>query len=271
MKLGAVIRSMGPAATAPTVLTCARAAEQAGLDEVWVVDHVAIPPDDAEGSQGIYLDPLTTLAWIAGGTERIHLGTAILNLPYRPPLPTAKAIATVQELSGGRLQLGVGVGWMRPEFKALGVDRSQRGRLSDEMLAFLEECFASDEVTAKGQAFLFKPRPEKPRIFVGGGSDAALARAVRFGDGWLPMGSDPGMLAPRIERLRELEKEAGRERLEGVAMGGLALHEPARASDQLAELAALGVTRFAQGLRYDEPGPFVEMTEALAGLRVGPR
>lgn len=267
MKLGAVIRSMGAAATAPTVRACAQAAEQAGLDEVWVVDHIAIAPDEAEGSEGIYLDPLTTLAWIAGGTERIHLGTAILNLPYRPPLPTAKAIATVQELSGGRLQLGVGVGWMECEFKALGVERSQRGKLSDELLAFLEECFAADEVTANGQPFLFRPRPAKPPIFVGGGTDAALARAVRFGDGWLPMGNDPAMLAPRIEKLRELEKAAGRDPLEVVALGGVALDDPPKARDQLAELAALGVTRFAQGVRYDEPGPFVKMVEALAALR----
>ena len=146
MKLGAVIRAMGPASTAETIRACAQAVEAVGLDECWVVDHVAIPPDDAEGSEGRYLDPLTALAWIAGTTERIGIGTAILNLPYRPPLPTAKAIATVQELSGGRLRLGVGVGWMEAEFRALEVDRSRRGALSDDVLAFLHECFANDEV-----------------------------------------------------------------------------------------------------------------------------
>ena len=267
MQLGAVVRTMGPASTAPTVRACARAVEDAGLDELWVVDHIAIAPDDAEGSGGRYLDPLTTLAWIAGATERVRIGTAILNLPYRPPLPTAKAIATLQELSGGRLQLGVGVGWMEAEFKALGVDRRRRGRLTDEMLDFLTRCFSADELAVNGQPILFLPRPEKPPIFVGGGSDAALARAVRAGDGWMPMGGDPAQLAPRIERLRQLEKDAGREPLEVVVLGGVALNDPPRAREQLAELSELGVTRLAQGGRYDEPRAFTGMVEALAALR----
>ncbi len=259
---------MGAAAEAATVRACAAAAEDAGLDEVWVVDHVAIPPDDAEGSGGIYLDPLSTLAFIAGQTERIRIGTAILNLPYRPPLPTAKAIATIQQLSGERLQLGVGVGWMEPEFRALGVDRTQRGRLTDEMLQFLEDAFSADEMSANGQSFLFLPRPSKPPVFVGGGSEAALRRAARYGDGWLPMGNDPENLRPLIAHLRELEAEAGRQTpLEIVCLGGVSLADPSKARDQLAELAELGVTRFAQGGRYDEAAPFAKMVEGLVGLR----
>lgn len=267
MQLGAVIRTMGPASTAQTVRACARAVEDVGLDELWVVDHLAIAPDDAEGSGGRYLDPLTTLAWIAGATDRVRIGTSILNLPYRPPLPTAKVIATLQELSGGRLQLGVGVGWMEAEFQALGVDRSQRGRLTDEMLDFLTRCFSSDELELNGQPILFLPRPKKPPIFVGGSSDAALARAVRAGDGWMPMGGDPAQLAPRIERLRQLEKDAGREPLEIIVLGGVALDDPPRAREQLAELSELGVTRLAQGGPYDEPREFVKRVEALAALR----
>ncbi len=142
MRLGVVLRVMGPASTRGILLECAQAAEQAGIDDLWVVDHIAIPPDDAEGSGGRYLDPLATLAYLAGVTSEIGLATGVLVLPYRPPLPTAKAIATVQELSGGRLMLGVGVGWMAAEFRALGVERSQRGRLTDETLAFLRRCFA---------------------------------------------------------------------------------------------------------------------------------
>ncbi|MBW2244461.1 MAG: TIGR03619 family F420-dependent LLM class oxidoreductase, partial [Deltaproteobacteria bacterium] len=234
---------------------------------LWVVDHIAIAPDDAEGSGGRYLDPLTALAWIAGMTERVGIGTAILNLPYRPPLPTAKAIASVQELSGGRLQLGVGVGWMEAEFRALGVDRSRRGRLTDEMLDFLERCFATDELIVNDQPMLFLPRPKKPPIFVGGGSDAALARAVRAGDGWMPMGGNPAQLAPRIERLRELERDAGRTPLEIIVLGGVALDDPTRAREQLAELSELGVTRLAQGIRYEEPNAFLEKIQVLAALR----
>jgi alkanesulfonate monooxygenase SsuD/methylene tetrahydromethanopterin reductase-like flavin-dependent oxidoreductase (luciferase family) len=152
---------MGPQSQPGVLLECVRAAEQAGLADVWVQDHLAIPPDDAEGSGGRYLDPLTALAWLAGQVPRIGLGTGVLILPYRSALPTAKAIATLQELSAGRLCLGVGVGWMEAEFRALGVPRAQRGRRTDETLAFLHSCFADDVVHAHGQDFLFLPRPSR--------------------------------------------------------------------------------------------------------------
>src|SRR5579885_1688997 len=120
IRLGALLRSMGPQARRDTLVACARAAERAGLDELWVPDHLAIPPEEAQGSGGRYLDQLTTLAFLAGVTTRIGLGAGVLVLPYRPALPTAKAIATIQELSDGRLLLGVGVGWMR------GIPRARR-------------------------------------------------------------------------------------------------------------------------------------------------
>src|SRR5256712_4198305 len=134
MKLGLYLRNMGPQSTRATLLECARAAEAAGIDDLWVADHIAIPPDDAEGSGGRYLDPLATLAFLAGATTRIGLGTGVLVLPYRPALPTAKWVATIQELSGGRLLFGVGVGWMPAEFRALGVERSRRGKIADTTL-----------------------------------------------------------------------------------------------------------------------------------------
>src|SRR6059036_456207 len=144
MELGVAVRSMGPQSQPDVLLACVRAAEQAGLADVWVADHIAIPPDDAEGSGGRYLDPLATLAFLAGVTTRVGLGTGVLVVPYRPPLATAKWIATVQELSGGRLRLGVGIGWMAAEFRAVGVDQRRRGALTDETLTFLERCFAAD-------------------------------------------------------------------------------------------------------------------------------
>ena len=130
MKLGLYLRNMGPQSTVDTLVACTRAAEQAGIDDLWVADHVAIPPDDAEGSGGRYLDPLATLAFLAGITRRIGLGTGVLVLPYRPPLATAKWVATIQELSAGRLLLGIGAGWMEAEFRAVGVPRSQRSRIT---------------------------------------------------------------------------------------------------------------------------------------------
>jgi probable F420-dependent oxidoreductase len=267
MKLGMVVRNMGPQSTAQTMRGCARAAEDVGLDEIWVVDHVAIPPDDAEGSGGRYLDPLVALGWLAGATERIGIGTAILNLPYRPPLPTAKQVATLQELSGGRLRLGIGVGWMRPEFQALGVDRAKRGKITDETLEILHRCFADDEVELNGQRFLFKPRPERPPIFIGGGPPHAFERAVRFGDGWMPMGGDAESLAPKIAELQKHAAQHGREPLEVVVLGGIPLGDPARARDALAAYAEVGVTRFAQGGRYDDVTAFRALAEGLVAAR----
>ena len=271
MRIGAVLRSMGAQSDRKTLLACARAAEAAGLDDVWVVDHIAIPADDAEGSDGRYLDPLAALAFLAGATERVGLGTAVLILPYRPALPTAKSIATVQELSGERLRLGVGVGWMAAEFRALGVPRERRGALADEALAFLRRCFdsggAGDVVESNGQPFLFRPRPARPPILVGGAAPHALRRAVRFGDGWMPMGADPRKLGPPIAELQRLAAEAGRPPPEVVAMGRLAIDESARAAEQLAELSQIGVTGFLHGERYADAASFARSAERLARLR----
>jgi probable F420-dependent oxidoreductase len=266
-RLGLVLRTMGAQSTRETLLACARAAEQGGLDEIWVVDHVAIPPDDAEGSDGRYLDPLAALAWLAGATERIGLGTAVLVVPYRPALPTAKAIATLQELSGGRLALGVGVGWMEAEFRALGVPRERRGRITDDTLARWRAWFAADEAVANGQRFLFRPRPPRPPIFVGGAPPRALERAARLGEGWMPMGADPEKLRPHAERLRALAAEHGRGPLEIAALGALPLDDLARAREQLAALAEIGVTRVAHGARYADAAAFRANAEKLAALR----
>ena len=93
MKIGVAVRSMGPESKRDLLVGCVEAAEKAGLADIWIQDHIAIPPDDAEGSGGRYLDPLTTLAYLAASTSRIGLGTGVLNIPYRAPLPTAKALA----------------------------------------------------------------------------------------------------------------------------------------------------------------------------------
>jgi probable F420-dependent oxidoreductase len=258
MKLGLALRNMGPQSAPEVLFACARAAEEEGLDDLWVADHVAIPPEDAEGSDGRYLDPLATLATLAGVTQRIGLGTAVLNLPFRPPLPTAKWIATIQELSGGRLRLGVGLGWMEAEFRALGVPRSARARLADETLDFLRHCFAADEVSAHGQRFLFRPRPPAPPILVGGAAPHALARAVRYGDGWMPMGGDPAQLAPAIAELQRLANAAGRAPLEVACMLPLRQDEPPAATAQrLRALREVGVTRVVAALgRYPDATAF---------------
>jgi probable F420-dependent oxidoreductase len=264
VELGIAVRSMGPQSRPEVLLACVRAAEDAGLADVWVQDHLAIPPDDAEGSGGRYLDPLTALAWLAGKTERIGLGTGVLNLPYRPALPTAKAIATVQELSGGRLRLGVGVGWMDPEFRALGVPRAERGRRSDAALDLLHRAFASDVISENGQPFLFLPRPARPPIYVGGNGEPALRRAARYGDAWFPMGGDPTALAAGRARLVELAAELGRPAPQIAAFAGFDPRAPERVPGTVGALREAGADRLVAGLRYADADAFARHVAFLA-------
>ena len=265
MRFGFALRLMGAAANASVLRESARRAEEAGLDALWVPDHIAIPPDDTEGSGGRYLDPLTSLAWLASATERIRIGTAVLVLPYRPPLPTAKAIATVQELSGGRLELGVGVGWMDAEFRAVGVLRRHRGRITDATLAFLRDAFdAEDDVTtSNGQPFVFRPRPARPRIWIGGAPPHALDRAARLGDGWMPLNDDPTRIEPASKELRARFADAGRGIPEVAAGGALGRRSAEEDMDRLDALAALGVTEYIHGARYNDLDGFLRSFDSL--------
>ena len=171
----------------------------------------------------------------------------------------------MQELEG-RLRLGIGVGWMAAEFRAVGVDRARRGAITDETLAFLQRCFAADEVEAHGQPFLFRPRPPRPPIFVGGAPPHALVRAARFGDGWMPMGADPEVLRAPIAELHRLAAEYGRPKPEVVVMGRLRLDERDPAAEQLAELSRIGVTRFVLAERYADADAFKALAGKLAAL-----
>ena len=272
LRLGVVLRVMGAASQPGLLRECAQLADRSGIDDLWVVDHIAIPPDETEGSDGRYLDALSTLAYLAAATERIGLGPSVLVLPYRPPLPTAKSVATIQELSGGRLSLGVGVGWMKPEFKALGVPHEERGRRTDRVLDTLLRCFdpggAGDDVVVENdQPFVFRPRPARPPIFVGGAPPHALERAVRYGDGWMPMGGNAEKLAPSIARLHELAEAAGKPTPEVVSLGGLAAGDPQRGAEQLHALAEAGVTRVVAGSRYADLAGFRECVETLLAAR----
>src|SRR6266404_5544211 len=262
MQLGVVLRNMGAQSTRETLVAVARAADALpAVADVWVVDHIAIPPDDAEGSDGRYL---ATLAYLAGTTTRVGLGTAVLVLPYRPALPTAKWIATVQELSGGRLRLGVGVGWMAAEFRALGVDIRRRGALSDETLAFLERCFAADVVEANGQPFLFRPRPPRPPLFIGGAPPHAFRRALAHGAGWMPIGLDPDALRPLAAELRARAAAKSLATPEVAALTRLPLDDPGAARDLLARYTEAGATRVIHGERYADAPAFQVMLDRLA-------
>jgi probable F420-dependent oxidoreductase len=245
---------------------CAAGAERLGFESLWITDHIAIPPDDAEGSGGRYLDPLTTLAYLGGVTRTIRLGSGVIILPYRPPLPMAKQVATVQELTGGRLLLGVGIGWMDAEFRALGVDRHQRGRISDETLAYLNRCFTEEVMEANGQPFLFRPRPDKPPVYVGGSAPHALVRAARYGDGWLPMALEPGQLVESMVEYRRLTEELGRPAGQVTLMRGLPLEKPDATRALLEQYQSLGLDRLVCAVRYDDTDAYLRQLEQLAEL-----
>lgn len=251
MKIGVAIRTMGPQSTRETIVDCALHAERLGFDSIWLPEHIAIPPDDAEGSDGRYLDPLVTLAYLAGKTERITLATGALILPYRPPLVTAKLVATLQELAQGRLALGVGIGWMRSEFKALGLNMRKRVRDSEAVLEFLNRAFANDIVELNGQQFYFRPRPEKPPIYVGGAPPHAMQRALDYGDGWLPMRFSPEELRPWVVKYHKLARDAGKARALVVLMTALPTDDGSRCRDLCAAYAEVGVDVLVHSDRYE--------------------
>ncbi len=265
MDIGVGIRNMGVQSTPQLMAACARAAEEMAFESIWVVDHIAIPPDDAEGSGGRYLDTLTTLAWLAGITAHVKLGSGVLILPYRAALPTAKQIATVQELSGNRLVLGVGIGWMEAEFRALGLRRRDRGRVSDETLAFFHACFAGDEVEVNGQKFIFKPRPPMPPILIGGRAPYAIERAAKFGDGWFPVARGPDDIAAALPRYRELTDAVNRPPGTVTASARLPLDDPSQTRDLLGRYRDLGVDRLVCGIRYDTIEEYRAQLELLKG------
>jgi probable F420-dependent oxidoreductase len=171
-----------------------------------------------------YFEPLAALNFIAGCTQRIRLGTHVLIIPYRNPVLTAKILSTLDVLSGGRLILGAGVGWMEEEFQAMGLDTyKERGAVTDEYLQLFRELWTKESPSFQGKYYQisdsgFEPKPvQKPLpIWIGGHTGAAIRRAAKYGDGWMPIGLrppailDPEELGGKIARLRKLTVEAGR-------------------------------------------------------------
>jgi alkanesulfonate monooxygenase SsuD/methylene tetrahydromethanopterin reductase-like flavin-dependent oxidoreductase (luciferase family) len=184
MKLGVNVPNFGPGTDPGVLREWARVVEGLGFDLLMVSDHVTITPDVAQRYPAPFYEPFTALSWLAGITTRLQLGTTILVLPYRHPLLVARMAANLHELSGDRFVLGVGVGWARQEFDALGVPFAARGRLTDECLVALRDTW--------GDAI---------PIWVGGNSEAAIRRAVRFADAWHPLGvSIPRMREARLSQ-----------------------------------------------------------------------
>ncbi|MGC4952360.1 LLM class flavin-dependent oxidoreductase [Actinomadura citrea] len=177
MQLGVNVPNFGPGTDPGVLREWAGVVEGLGFDLLMVSDHVAITPDVAEQYPEPFYEPFTTLSWMAGITTRVRLGTTVLILPYRHPLLVARMAGNLNQLSGGRLVLGVGVGWARQEFEALDVPFAERGRLMDEYLTVLGDAWPA----GSGE-----DEPEVP-IWVGGNSAVAIRRAIRFGHPWHPL------------------------------------------------------------------------------------
>lgn len=269
MKVGVVIRNMGPQATRQIIGDCARAAEQAGFDAAFVVDHLAIPPDQTEGSGGRYFDPLMTLGYIAGVTERIRIGISVLVMPYRPAVLTAKQLATLQELSDNRVILGAGVGWLRQEFEALGVDPRKRGALTNETLEVIHQLFANDVSAYDGThvkfpEFVFAPRPARPPIWVGGAGPKALERTLRFGDGYYPIGLKPPELTEVKTYLAEEAAKRGRDAPELIT-GGMIREDPVAMLDRIKMVEEAGADYYVLGLgRYEDAESYKRSLDKFA-------
>ncbi|HSE06433.1 MAG TPA: LLM class F420-dependent oxidoreductase [Methylomirabilota bacterium] len=222
MKIGCHLPMFGPVGTRRAVIAFARRMEALGYDSLWASDHVVIPhriasryPYSPTGKFPLapdvpFLEPLTTLALVAGVTERVRLGTSILVLPHRNPVLTAKMAATLDHLSEGRLVLGVGVGWMREEIELLGGDYDRRGAWSDEALRVMRACWRDARAAHRGEFFSFDeigvfPKPTRGDIpiLIGGHTPRALRRVVELGDGWHAAFIAPDALKADIARLRE--------------------------------------------------------------------
>jgi alkanesulfonate monooxygenase SsuD/methylene tetrahydromethanopterin reductase-like flavin-dependent oxidoreductase (luciferase family) len=200
VRIGVNVPNFGPGTTPEILLRWAETVESLGFDLLMVSDHVAVTPDVAAQYPPPFYEPFTTLAWLAGNTRAIGLGTTVLITPYRHPLLTARMAANLGALSGGRLVLGVGVGWAREEFAALGVPFEQRGRLTDRYL---------DEILAAWKDERDYPGGGVP-LWIGGNSDAGLRRAVRLGAPWHPLRFTLPWFRNALARLAALAEEAGR-------------------------------------------------------------
>ena len=223
MQVGVNILNFGPGVGADALGRWARVAEDLGYHSVMISDHVAMTPDVRQRYPEPFYDPFATLAWMAGQTRRVQLGTTVCVLPYRHPILTARLAANVDSLSGGRFIFGVGVGNpnSRLEAEAMGVPFQRRGAMADEYLAAIKALWTEDSASFQGTFVRFSdvsrirpvsgPGRPHPPIWVGGASDAAVRRAVRFGDAWHPNRFTVSWLSEDgIPRLKRVAADAGR-------------------------------------------------------------
>ena len=267
MNVGIIPSYRGPAVATPGYASAfAAAAEEAGCESVWVVEHVVVPTD--YGSRYPYApggrmplatdqpipDPLDWLAFVAGTTERVRLGTAVLVLPEHNPVILAKRLATIDALSGGRMVLGIGVGWLREEADAVGATFDDRGARTDEYVEAMRALWRDDVASFRGRFVAFddvclRPRPVQPGgvpIVIGGHSPAAARRAGRLGDGFFPLGGGPDEVEHLLGVVRAEAEAAGRDP-RGIE---LTVNGP-RDVDTARRFVELGASRFVISARAE--------------------
>jgi len=230
LKIGVRVPNDGPIVSRDNLKTLALTAEEVGYDSIFVHDHILVP----DNTWSPFFDPLISLASIASLTERIRLGTSIYLLPLRNPLIAAKQFATLDQMSNGRLIVGVGVGYLQEEYTALHVPFNKRGSITDEYLVALKLLWTNSRASIKGKFVNFEdvdssPKPVQkpyPPIWIGGASEAATIRALKYGDGRLTLGGPQGV-SKEMKRLKTHAQALGRDvnRLTIVAEPWVSLDE----------------------------------------------
>lgn len=284
MKLGILPPyGRGIAADPDWMRTFAQHAEATGFESILTVEHVVVIagytsryPYAETGRMPLaddcdIPDPLDLLAYLAGVTSRIRLGTGIIILPEHHPVQLAKRAATIDRLSGGRLFLGIGVGWMREELEAVGVDFDTRGARTDESIAALRTLWADDEPTFAGEHFRFERARSHPKpvqspipILIGGHSVASARRAGRLGDGWFPLGVDADTLPKRLAVLRTAADEAGRDAATiELTLGGML---GATGAAEVERAASQGASRMVLSTRTDDLDELRRLMDDAGGL-----
>lgn len=254
MRFGLFAINMGPCADARVALRVAQAAEEHGFDSVWTGEHVVLPDPQVAPSpvppETPFLDPAVALTYIASGTKTIRLGTGIIILPQRNPLVLAKELASLDVVSDGRLLFGIGIGYLKPEFDALGIPFTHKGARTLEYLEAMLAIWTQPRPAYQGRFVRFDhvqayPRPRQqphPPIVVGGATPEAFRRAVQHGNGWYGFALDLEGTARAIEGLRTAAGEGSRP----PQLGALEISVTPRGKldgDTVKRFADLGVQR----------------------------
>ena len=218
MRFGVHLPHFGGVGTTENIRRVAEAAEEMQFDSIWVSDHVVAPTVVLGYFGASFWEPLTVLSYVAAVTKTVKLGTSVIIVPYRDPLVTAKTIATLDQLSHGRVIFGAASGWLEAEFTALGQTFAERGPQTDEYLRIYKEAWTKDDPQFQGHYrsfgdLKFEPKPVQkphPPLWIGGISARALRRAVEFGDGWQPVRTSVADTRACIDMLRRTAEQAGR-------------------------------------------------------------